>query len=161
LIGAFILAAAIEKHGLHRRIALGFLRFFEKNPKIFTLGIMSSCAFLSFIMPEHGVAALFVPIIIPILIATQVVPRQSNFGKISMLRIAYGCSIGSLGTLVGGARDPLTIGILSDLSPPINVTFFDWCLYAMPVVFITLPLVWIVLQFTFPIELKDISNAKK
>jgi sodium-dependent dicarboxylate transporter 2/3/5 len=78
-----------------------------------------------------------------------------------MLRIAYGCSIGSLGTLVGGARDPLTIGILSDLSPPINVTFFDWCLYAMPVVFITLPLVWIVLQFTFPIELKDISNAKK
>jgi sodium-dependent dicarboxylate transporter 2/3/5 len=161
LIGAFILAAAIEKHGLHRRIALRFLRFFENRPKIFTLGIMTACAFLSFVMPEHGVAALFLPIIASILIATKVVPRQSNFGKISMLCIAYGCSIGSLGTLVGGARNPLTIGILADLTHPINVTFFDWCLYSMPVVFITLPLVWLVLIFAFPIELKDFSEAKK
>jgi sodium-dependent dicarboxylate transporter 2/3/5 len=161
LIGAFILAAAIEKHGLHRRIALRFLRFFENRPKFFTFGIMTSCAFLSFVMPEHGVAALFLPIIASILIATKVVPRQSNFGKISMLCIAYGCSIGSLGTLVGGARNPLTIGILADLTHPINVTFFNWCLYSMPVVFITLPLVWLVLVFSFPIELKDISDAKK
>ena len=161
LIGAFILAAAIEKHGLHRRIALHFLHFFENHPKFFTLGIMTSCSFLSFVMPEHGVAALFLPIITSILIATKVVPRQSNFGKISMLSIAYGCSIGSLGTLVGGARNPLTIGILADLSPPINVTFFDWCLYSMPIVFIALPIVWLVLIFSFPIDLKDISDAKK
>ena len=161
LIGAFILAAAIEKHGLHRRMALYFLYYFENHPKFFTFGIMASCAFLSFIMPEHGVASLFLPIIVSILIAIKVVPRQSNFGKLSMLCIAYGCSIGSLGTLVGGARNPLTIGILSDLNPPINVTFFDWCIYSMPVVIITLPLVWLVLQFMFPIELKDISDAKK
>lgn len=161
LIGAFILAAAIEKHGLHRRLALYFLRFFESHPNFFTLGIMSSCALLSFIMPEHGVASLFLPIIASILIAIKVVPRKSNFGKLSMLCIAYGCSIGSLGTLVGGARNPLTIGILSDLTPPINVTFFDWCIYSMPVVFISLPIVWLILQFVFPIELKDISDAKK
>jgi sodium-dependent dicarboxylate transporter 2/3/5 len=161
LIGAFILAAAIEKHGLHRRIALRFLRFFENRPRLFSLGIMTACAFLAFVMPEHGVAALFLPIIASILIATKVVPRQSNFGKISMLSIAYGCSIGSLGTLVGGARNPLAIGILANLNPPINVTFFEWCLYSMPIVFIALPLVWLVLNFTFPIELKDISDAKK
>ncbi len=161
LIGAFILATAIEKHGLHRRIALRFLYFFENHPKMFTFGIMASCTFLSFIMPEHGVATLFLPIITSILIATKVVPLHSNFGKISMLCIAYGCSIGSLGTLVGGARNPLTIGILADLNPPINVTFFDWCVYSMPVVLISLPLVWLVLQFAFPIELKDFSEAKK
>lgn len=161
LIGAFILAGAVEKHGLHRRIALLFLSKFEKSPRFFTLGIMTSCAFLSFVMPEHGVAALFLPIVISILIAMKIVPKRSNFGKISMLCIAYGCSIGSLGTLIGGARNPLTIGLLSDLSPPINVTFVDWMIYSMPVVFITLPLVWLVLQFAFPIELKDISAAKR
>ncbi|MCK4996476.1 MAG: anion permease, partial [Thermoplasmatales archaeon] len=150
LIGAFILAGAVEKHGLHRRIALLFLSKFEKSPRFFTLGIMTSCAFLSFVMPEHGVAALFLPIVISILIAMKIVPKRSNFGKISMLCIAYGCSIGSLGTLIGGARNPLTIGVLSDLSPPINVTFVDWMIYSMPVVFITLPLVWLVLQFAFP-----------
>jgi sodium-dependent dicarboxylate transporter 2/3/5 len=78
-----------------------------------------------------------------------------------MLCIAYGCSIGSLGTLIGGARNPLTIGILSELPEPINVTFFDWMIYSMPIVFIALPLVWLVLQFSFPIELKDIHGAKK
>jgi len=159
LIGAFILASAIEKHGLHRRIALKFLSYFENNPRFFTLGIMSSCAFLSFVMPEHGVAALFLPIITSILIAMKIVPKQSNFGKVSMLCVAYGCSIGSLGTLIGGARNPLTIGFLSNIG--ITVTFFDWMLYAMPVVFIALPLVWLVIQFSFPIEINDITLAKK
>ena len=161
LIGAFIIASAVEKHGLHKRIALKMLKSFETNPKIFTLGIMTSCAFLSFIMPEHGVAALFLPIISSILIAMKIVPKQSNFGKISMLSVAYGCSIGSLGTLVGGARNPLTIGILSDLNPPIIISFFDWMIYSMPIVLISLPIVWIILQFTFPIEIKNITTAKK
>ena len=161
LIGAFILASAIEKHGLHKRTALKFLSYFENSPRFFTLGIMSSCAFLSFVMPEHGVAALFLPIIASILIAMKMVPKQSNFGKISMLCVAYGCSIGSLGTLIGGARNPLTIGFLSNLDPPIVVTFFDWMIYAMPVVFISLPLVWLVLQFSFPIEINDITLARK
>lgn len=161
LIGAFILAGAVEKYGLHRRIALKFLGFFEKTPRSFTFGIMISCAFLSFVMPEHGVAALFLPIVVSILIAMKIAPKQSNFGKISMLSVAYGCSIGSLGTLIGGARNPLTVGVLSKLPEPINVTFFEWMIYAMPLVFIALPLVWLVLQVSFPIEIKNISAAKK
>jgi solute carrier family 13 (sodium-dependent dicarboxylate transporter), member 2/3/5 len=159
LIGAFIIAAAIEKHGLHKRIALKFLSYFESSPRFFTFGIMCSCAFLSFVMPEHGVAALFLPIITSILIAMKIVPKQSNFGKISMLSVAYGCSIGSLGTLIGGARNPLAIGLLAEEG--ITVTFLDWMIYSMPVVFIALPLVWLILQFSFPIEIKDIALAKK
>ena len=159
LIGAFIIAAAIEKHGLHRRIALKFLSHFEKSPRFFTFGIMISCASLSFVMPEHGVAALFLPIVVSILIAMKIAPKQSNFGKVSMLCVAYGCSIGSLGTLIGGARNPLTVGILSDMG--ITVTFFDWMKYSIPVVIIALPLVWLILQFSFPIEIKNITTAKK
>lgn len=161
LVGAFIIAGAIEKHGLHRRIALRFLSHFEKTPRIFTFGIMCSCAFLSFAMPAHGVAALFLPIVVSILISMKITPRQSNFGKVSMLCVAYGCSIGSIGTLIGGARNPLTIGLLSDLSNPVNVTFFDWMIYSMPVVFISLPIVWIILQLSFPIEINNITEAKK
>jgi len=160
LIGAFILAGALEKHGLHRRIALKFLSYFEKSPKLFTFGIMISCALLSFIMPEHGVAAMFLPIVTSILIAMKITPRKSNFGIVSMLSIAYGCSIGSLGTLIGGARNPLTIGMLADLEQPIIVSFFDWMTYSMPIVFIALPIVWLILQISFPIEIKNIAAAK-
>lgn len=159
LIGAFIIAGAVEKHGLHRRIALGFLRRFEKSPRSFTFGIMLTCALLSFIMPEHGVAALFVPIVASILIAMRIMPRESNFGKISMLSVAYGCSIGSLGTLIGGARNPLTISELSNIG--ITIGFIDWMIMAVPVVFISLPLVWLVLQLVFPIEITDIRKAKQ
>lgn len=159
LIGAFLITGAIEKHGLHKRIALRFLSKFETSPKMFTFGIISSCAFLSFIMPEHGVAALFLPIVVSILIAMKLVPRDSNFGKISMLSIAYGCSIGSLGTLIGGARNPLAVGVLSDLN--INISFFEWMIIAVPVVLICLPIVWLILQLIFPIEIKDITKAKK
>jgi sodium-dependent dicarboxylate transporter 2/3/5 len=109
-------------------------------------------------MPEHGVVALILPIVVSILIAMRVIPKQSNFGKVSVLCIAYGCSIGSIGTPIGGARNPLTIGILSDIG--ITVSFYEWMIYAMPVVIITLPLVWIILQFIFPIEISDVTIAK-
>ena len=158
LIGAFIIAAAIETQGLHKRMALAFLKRFETSPRFFTFGIMLSCAMLSFIMPEHGVAALFLPIILSILVAMKLIPKQSNFGKISLLSIAYGCSIGSLGTLIGGARNPLTIGFLSDAG--ITVTFVEWMIYSIPVVIISLPIVWIILQIVFPIEINDITLAK-
>ena len=159
LIGAFIIAGAIERQGLHRRIALGFLKRFESSPRVFTFGIMFSSAILSFIIPGHGVAALFLPIITSILLAMRVIPKQSNFGKISMLSVAYGSSIGSLGTLVGGARNPLTVGILS--THGINISFMQWMIYAIPIVFIAIPAVWFLLQIVFPIELSDISLAKK
>lgn len=160
LIGAFIIAGAIEKHGLHRRIALRFLSYFEKNPRSFTLGIMISCATLTFIMPEHGVAALFLPIVLSILISMKIIPKQSNFGKISMLSIAYGCSIGSLGTLIGGARNIFTIDVLARQIGK-NIGFFEWMTYSMPIVIIAIPLVWLILQILFPIEIKDITIAKK
>lgn len=159
LIGAFIIAAAIEKHGIHKRIALRFLRSFENSPKSFTFGIMLSCALLSFIMPEHGVAALFLPIIASILISMKIIPKQSNFGIVSMLSVAYGCSIGSLGTLVGGARNPLTVAVLSESG--YTVTFLDWMIYSIPIVIVSLPLVWFILQLSFPIEIDDITLAKK
>ena len=158
LIGAFIIAAAVETHGLHRRIALKFLKHFENTPRKFTFGIMLSSALLSFIMPEHGVAALFLPIVTSILLAMKIIPKESNFGKVSVLSIAYGCSIGSLGTLIGGARNPLTIGFLADAG--ITVTFLDWMIYAVPVVVVSLPIVWFILQFVFPIEINDVTKAK-
>jgi sodium-dependent dicarboxylate transporter 2/3/5 len=159
LIGAFIIASAIEKHDLHKRVALIFLHKFENNPKLFTLGIMLCCAFLSFIIPEHAVAVLMMPIVLSILITLKIVPQLSNFGKISMLAIAYGCSIGSLGTLIGGARNPVTIGFLETQN--IKVSFLDWMIYSVPVVLISLPIVWLLLITLFPIEIKNLKVVRK
>ena len=160
LIGAFILAAGIEKYNIHKRIALHFLKKFENSPKQFTFGIMLCSALLSFIIPEHAVAALMMPIVLSIFLALNIIPRVSNFGKLCMLSVAYGCSIGSLGTLIGGARNPVTLGFLQE-TQGINLTFVDWMKYSMPIVFISLPIVWIVLISMFPIEIKSLTKAKQ
>jgi len=76
-----------------------------------------------------------------------------------MLSIAYGCSIGSLGTLVGGARNPLTVGFLS-ATQGINISIGQWMLYSRPVVLISIPIVWFILVNIFPPERVDISSGR-
>jgi sodium-dependent dicarboxylate transporter 2/3/5 len=160
LIGAFIIASAVEKQNLHKRIALKFLRKFENNPKNFTFGILLCCTLLSFIIPNHAVAVLMMPIVLSILVSLNIIPRRSNFGKVSMLCIAYGCSIGSLGTLIGGARNPFIVGVLEQQDPAIKITFLDWMIYSMPVVFISLPFIWLLLTYFYPLEIKDLKEVR-
>jgi sodium-dependent dicarboxylate transporter 2/3/5 len=161
LMGAFIIAGAIEKQGLHKRMALSLLQKFKGSPKVFTFGILLSSALLSFIMPNLAVAALMLPIVLSILITMNIMPRVSNFGKVSMLSIAFGCSIGSIGTLIGGARNPLTIGILEAEYPNISISFLEWMIYCIPIVFIALPCVWLFLITFFPLEVKDLKGVDK
>lgn len=160
LIGAFMLAAAVERHNLHKRLAMKFLRQFQKSPKRLAFGIMVSSALLSFLVPNHAIAALMLPIVMSILLALRIEPLESNFGKVSVISIAYGCSIGSLGTVIGGARNPLTIAFLEQTAG-IEVSFFEWTYYSLPVVLISLPVVFLILTKIYPIEKLDLANAKK
>jgi len=158
LIGAFILTAAIEKHNIHKRISLFVLRKMGDRAVLFTLGIFLLSAFSSFIMPEHAVAALMIPVILSVLVAAKAIPKKSNFAIVSMLSIAFGCSIGSLGTLVGGARNPVTISFLEE-TEGITLSFFDWMYYSVPVVLISIPVIWLVLIRMFPPEIKSLKMA--
>jgi sodium-dependent dicarboxylate transporter 2/3/5 len=161
LIGAFIIAAAIEKQNLHKRIALSFLKKFESSPKLFIFGILLCSALLSFIMPNHAVAVLMLPIVLSILISLNIIPRMSNFGKVSMLSIAFGCSIGSIGTLIGGARNPLTIGVLEEQFSNTSITFLEWMVYCIPIVLISLPFIWLILISFYPPEVKDLKEVRE
>jgi len=153
LLGSLMLAAAVEKHGLHRRIALRVLSWFERSPRLFVLGVMVVGAGLSFALEEHAVAALLLPILMHILVTMKLIPRRSNFGIATMLALTYGTSIGSWGTLLGGARNPLTVGFLSEVMD-YNVTFLGWMKMSFPVVLLSLPLTWLVLVRTFPPEVR-------
>lgn len=159
LLGSLTLAAAIEKHGLHRRAALKALTYFEYGPRRFILGVMIVGAVLSFGIPEHAVAALLLPILMHILTSMELVPRESNFGILTMLALTYGTSIGSWGTLLGGARNPLTVGFLGE-TLGYNVTFLDWMKMSFPAVVLMVPLSWFILLKLFPPEV-DHQDLKK
>lgn len=159
IIGSFMLATAIEKHGLHKRIALKILSWFGKGPKIFLFGALSVGAMLSLIMQEHAVAILLLPVFMHILVSMKLTPKASNFGIATMIALTFGTSIGSWGTLLGGARNPLTLGFLENLG--YEITFLGWMKMALPMVFIALPIAWLVLITFFPPEIEGIEIARK
>ncbi len=148
LIGAFIIAAGFQKSGLHKRISIKILKNMGNEPKKFLLAIMLLAGGLSLLMSEHGVAALLLPIVAYSLIS---VPENSNLRKGGMIGLAYGCSIGSIGTLLGCGRNPYTVMYLQQTAG-IYVSFTEWITLAMPVVIIMLPLGWLWLFRIFPPE---------
>ena len=159
LIGAFIIAATLERTPLHKRVSLYFLKFAGRSPRLLVLGTMLSGASLTLIMPQHGVIILIVPVIMYIIVGIGLVPLKSNLAKAVMIGAAFGCTIGSLGTPLGGARNPLTIGFLR--LEGIHISFLRWMLISMPVVVLSIIAVWLVLIVVFPPEIKDLKIGRK
>ncbi|MCK4829768.1 anion permease, partial [bacterium] len=137
ILGVFIMAAALMKTGLSSRMALFFLTKFDRGPRSLIAGILLSSAFLSFWMPEHAVAAMMLPIVLEIARALKLEPIVSDYGKALFLSLAWGAIIGGVGTLLGGARNPLAIGILQQTFD-MNITFLQWVIAAVPIVFVLL-----------------------
>ncbi len=146
LISGFILAAGFRKSGLHRRIAARFLKNFGNSPKIFVLGILLLGSSLSLLMSEHAVVVLMIPIIMASLAG---VAEDDGLKKAGMIALAYGCSIGSIGTLLGAARNPYAVSFMDETFGR-SVTFLQWFIMAAPIIIIMIPLTWILLISAFP-----------
>ena len=141
LIGAFMLAAGVQKSGLHKRIANYVLRLFGRSSRLYILGILVLGSTLSFIISEHAVVALLLPIVA---ISLASVEKGSNMGKAGMIALTYGATAGSVATLMGGARNPYTVAYLAE-NYGIHLSFLDWLVMALPVTLIMLPVLWLII----------------
>ena len=159
LIGAFLLAAAIERHNLHLRVALTILSRFGKNSYQLLLGVIITGGALSMLMPEHAVVALFLPVLLGILHSFDLELSDSSFAKSILLALTFSASIGSMGSLLGGARNPLAITLYTATTGS-EVSFLDWMIAAVPIVALMLLLLYIVLRLVFPHEQIDVEVAK-
>ncbi len=159
LMGAFILAMTVEKHDLHKRIALSFLNYFGKSPKRFLLGITLVGAFLSMMMPLHGVTALFIPILLSIFAFSKVDILKSDFGKANLLALSYGTSVGSIATFLGGARNILAVEIYSQYTGE-SVSFVGWFVSAIPVSLVMMAAVYYVLVKLFDVDSVNMDDIR-
>jgi len=160
LVGAIILAFSLSKYNLDKRIALTFLKRFGSSPRNFLLGVIFISSFLSMTMPAHGVVALMIPIVLSILRFTKKDMEGTNFSKAVLLSLAYGSSVGSMGTLLGGARNPLALSIYYQQFPGKTVSFVDWFIAAAPVVFVMIFFVFIVMMLFYPPEKIDMKYLR-
>ncbi len=160
ILGAFILAAAMMKTKLSRRFALHFLGSLDRTPLSLFTGIFLICAFLAFWMPEHAVAALMLPVVLEIANGLNLTPKKENYGKILFLALAWGSIIGGVATFLGGARNPLAVGMLYENYNK-TISFSGWMLAVVPIVIIILTVVWILMKITFKIDISDVTGAKR
>ena len=103
-MGGFIIAIAMEKWNLHKRIALYLITIFGKSPSTIILGFMVASAFLSMWISNTVTAAMLVPIGMAILFKLEEefgIKNTKKFSIALMLGIAYACSIGGVGTIIG------------------------------------------------------------
>ncbi|MCP2520780.1 DASS family sodium-coupled anion symporter [Candidatus Aminicenantes bacterium AC-335-A11] len=160
ILGAFIIAVALMKTGLSTRLSLFFLNKFKKTPQRLLIGIIFSSAFLSFWMPEHAVAALMFPIVLEIAESLRLKPGFSSYGKSLFLSLAWGAVIGGVATLLGGARNPLAIGMLYDRFK-IKIGFLEWMIAIVPVVIVMLVFAYFTIRIFFKIDIKSIHPAER
>src|SRR5262249_31021096 len=152
ILGAFILAAALMSTGLSSRLALGILERAGNTPRSLIIAIFLLNVGLAFIMSEHAVAAMIFPIIVEIVQAMKLKPKQSRFAAGLFLAMAWGSSVGGVATFLGGARAPLAVGMLKEMTGG-SISFFNWAVAATPIaVVLTIVGIPLLLKF-FPIDI--------
>ncbi len=161
-LGGFLLAAAMQHVGLHRRIALQIVSRVGTSPSRIILGFMLATAFLSMWISNTATTIMMFAVGLSVIdfVAKQTDDKKMvrNFGVALMLSIAYSASIGGVGTLIGTPPNALLASFLQNTYNT-EITFFNWMLLGVPVVAIMLPITWLLLtRLLFPshqIAIKD------
>jgi sodium-dependent dicarboxylate transporter 2/3/5 len=152
-LGGFLIALAMEKWNLHRRIALFIIRRVGGGPSRLILGFMVAAAFLSMWISNTATAIMMMPIGMAI-----VLQMESRFGRREthsftlglMLGIAYACSLGGMATLVGTPPN-LAFARIYEISFPDAepISFGTWFVMGLPIASVMLMVVWLLLTRVF------------
>jgi sodium-dependent dicarboxylate transporter 2/3/5 len=155
-MGGFIMALAIERWDLHRRIALAVIDKAGTDGKRLVGGFMFVCAVLSMWMTNTSTTMMLLPIVISVAAVIRDnmpdVPQKArdDFQIALLLGLAYSASIGGLATLIGTPPNALLMGFMAE-NYGIEISFARWMLVGIPVSFVMLPIAWYALtRFLFP-----------
>ncbi len=154
-LGGFVIALAMEKWNLHRRIAISIIVAVGDNPARMILGFMLATALLSMWISNTATALMMLPIGTAIIaqFSQGGSPAQSEqFGKALMLSIAYSASIGGMATLIGTPTNAIFAAVAKQLFD-VEITFARWMLVGFPVSCLLLGVCWYYLvRIAFPIQ---------
>ena len=171
-LGGFILGLAMEKWGLHKRIALATLLIVGTGPRRIVAGFMIASAMLSAWVSNTATTIMMLPIALSViaLVAAQHAPpgtpRENapspdpNFDSTLLLGVAYASSVGGITTLIGTAPNAILRGyVQTELGREIG--FANWLLLGGAIAFVLLPCVWFYMVFVSqPVKIRSIPGGK-
>lgn len=150
--GGFILALALERWGLHRRVALTVLRCVGSRPDHIVGACMGITAFISLWVTNTATTLMMLPVALSVVdtlarpntAGESVDPRTEFLGPALMLGVAYAASIGGMGTMIGTAPNVFVASFITSQLHR-EISFLDWMLVAMPLVIVLLIAAWCLL----------------
>ena len=164
-MGGFVIALAIERWGLDRRVALLVLRSCGTRPTRLIGGFMIASAVLSMWVSNTATTVMMLPIGLSVIAMlnpkTDDMHRnmQSPFALALLLGIAYGASIGGLATLIGTPPNALLAAFMAK-TYGIEIGFGRWMLLGVPLSGTLLLIAWLVLtRVAFRPDRQPISGA--
>ena len=145
-IGGFILANAIQKWNLHKRIALNIILKLGGSTDKIILGFMLATGFLSMWISNTATTVMMLPIAISVINQLKDHPdtlenENKVFGKALMLGVAYSASAGGIATLIGTPPNLIFAGFVQE-NFNIEISFFQWMKIGFPISIILMLFIW-------------------
>lgn len=163
-LGGFILAKGMERWGLHRRLALTVVSRVGTRPRRIVLGFMLAAAVLSMGISNTATAVMMLPIALSVAELAQRdgvggSHEDGQFALVLMLAVAYACSIGGLGTLIGTPTNAFFAGFVAE-TYGVEVSFAGWLAVGLPLVALGLGVAYVLLvRVVFPVRLPEIPGG--
>jgi sodium-dependent dicarboxylate transporter 2/3/5 len=163
-LGGFLLAIAIEKWNLHKRIALNIINLIGTNINTIILGFMIATAFMSMWISNTATSVMMLPIGMAVVSQFKKgddgeTSDASFVGKALMLAIAYSASIGGFATLIGTPPNLVLAGVLEE-TYGVRITFMEWMKIGLPISILLLVICWVYLtRFAYKFEQKEFPGG--
>ena len=147
-LGGFMIAMAMQKWEMHRRIALHTLRLVGTQRQRILLGFMLATAGLSMWISNTATALMMLPIALAVIANQQQQEGVADrgFAASLMLAIAWSASIGGVATLIGSPPNAILAGFLERMTGT-RIGFAQWMAFALPLTLIMLSIAWFYLRY--------------
>lgn len=152
-MGGFLVALAMERWELHKRIAYKILCITGVSPSRILLGFMAASFFLSMWISNTATAMMMLPIAMAIIFQLDKLMEGRGSGRFSiaiLLGVAYSSSVGGVATLVGTPPNLSFARIFHIYFPELpEVSFYKWLIFALPLALSIAAFIWIYLYLVF------------
>jgi sodium-dependent dicarboxylate transporter 2/3/5 len=161
-LGGFLIALAMQRWNLHRRIALNLIGVMGTRPARIVAGFLLSSALISMWVSNTATALMMLPIALSVVqllpAAGQGSRAHREFATALLLSVAYGATTGGMATLIGTPPNALLAAYVSKVYG-ITLGFGQWMLLGVPVMLVTLPTVYLVLtRVSFKLDAGEIPG---
>jgi sodium-dependent dicarboxylate transporter 2/3/5 len=160
--GGFLIALAMQRWGLHRRVAINLIGAMGTQPSRLVGGFLLASAAVSMWVSNTATALMMLPIAVSIIHMMPAtgdnVRARKTFAAALMLAVAYGATTGGMATLIGTPPNALLAAYVGKVYG-FNIGFGQWMLLGVPVMLVTLPAVYLVLtRVSFKLEKGEIPG---